>query len=637
MPRNPLGRVLQDLRRVAGRQADQTATDGELLRRFLVGKDESAFAGLVRRHGPMVLGVCRRVLGDRHDAEDAFQAAFLVLVRKAASVVPRERVGNWLYGVACRTALAVKAARARRRIKESHVRPADNAPPESDPADHQELLASLDVELAGLPEKYRAAVVCCELEGKSRKEAAKILGCPEGTLATRLKRARQLLARRLSQHGAAVSTAVVSLLLSDGAVRAVPPGPLVVSTVRAAALTAAGQGGAVSGKVAGITEGVVKAMLLSKLRILAALAVFIGALALGAGTFTDSARAQKPAEKAAPMPAAAVYPKGAKAGEAFRVLKADHGVVCLRYSPDEKTVALVTWEIKDWVINSTAQLRDPVTGELKQSLDETTVNRALGEHFHLRQVAYSRDGKLVAATLDGLRGPKRYGEVKVWDAQGQELKRSLTHDNDIVSVAFTPDGKRLAGGGSHDGKVILWNLADGTVDKEITVGTEVWSVAISPDGKTLAAGCWKDGQRQLGEVSLWDLDTGVLKHRMSDGDIGLVYSVAFSPDGKKLAAGGWDKTIRVWEVETGLLKHVLESPVKGFREVNFSPDGKLLVAAGPPDVQIWDVESGRLIRSLHGHRGEVFSASFSRRGDVVTSSGMDRTIRFWKVRPAAGK
>jgi RNA polymerase sigma factor (sigma-70 family) len=635
MPSNPLNRVLQNLRRITGRQAEFAATDGELLRRFLAARDETAFAALVRRHGPMVLGVCRRVLGDRHDADDAFQAAFLVLVRKAGSVVPRERVGNWLYGVACRTALAVKAARARRRIKESHVRPAEMFPQEPDPADHLDLLDRLDIELAALPEKYRAAVVCCELEGKPRKEAAKLLGCPEGTLATRLKRARQLLARRLSGRGAAVSAGVVSLLLSQSAVRAALPGPLVVSTVRAAVLTAAGRVHAVSAKLAGITEGVVKAMLLSKLRILTAVALLVGVLALGAGVFTDSALAQKAGEKAAQKEPAAATSKGPKAGGAFRVLKADHGVVCLRYGPDEKTLAIVTWEFKDGVINSKAQLRDPKTGEVKQDLDETTVDRNLGLHFHLRQVAFSRDGKLLAASIDGIRNLKRYGEIKVWDAEGRELKHSLTHDSDIDSVAFSPDGKRVFGGGSLDGKVIVWKLGDGTVDREIKVGAGVRAVAISPDGKTLAAGCWKSDEQ--GEVSLWDLETGLVKHRMSDQDHGLFYSVAFSPDGKKVAACGWDKIIRVWETETGLLKHVLESPVKGFREVNFSPDGKLLAAAGPPEVQIWDIENARLVQRLPGHRGEVFSAVFSARGDVVTSCGTDKTIRFWKVRPPAGK
>jgi RNA polymerase sigma factor (sigma-70 family) len=631
MTPSPMSRVLDNFRRIAVRHADIPATDGELLGRFLADRDEVAFAGLVGRHGPMVLGVCRRLLGNPHDAEDAFQATFLVLVRKAATVVPRELVGNWLYGVACRTALATRTAGVRRRLKESHVRPAENLPLEADAADHQELLNLLDLELAGLPEKYRAALIYCDLEGKPRKEAARLLDCPEGTLATRLKRGRRLLARRLSARGAAVTVGTLSLLLSRCAARAAVPGPLVVSTVQAALLTATGHAAGVSARVASISEGVVRSMLLCKLRLLAAVVLAVGILVEGVGFNAHPALAEKAQEKNSQVPVPMAPQQSDKADQAFRVLTADHDVVCLRLSPDGKSLATVTWEFANDRIDSVAQMWDMTKGTPDRTLAQTTSGGA-GTNIHLRQVAFSRDGKLLAATIDGILNANRYGEIKLWDARTGEEKPALKHDSDIDCVAFTPDGKKVAGGGGLDGTVRIWNTTDGAEAKVLQVGVGVRSVAISPDGKTLAAGCWKDDKQ--GEVSLWDLESGEAKHRMTDQNVGLIYSVAFSHDGKKVAGAGWDKNVRIWEVETGLLKHVLESPTKGFREVSFSPDGKWLAGAGPADVPIWDVESGKIVRTLRGHRGEVFSAVFSARGDTLTTCGADKSIRFWKLQPA---
>ena len=245
--------------------------DRELLERYLTRRDASAFEGLLRRHGPMVLGVCRRVLGSAHDAEDVFQATFLVLVRKADTVVPREMVGNWLYGVAYRTALQAKANRARRRDKERRVsKPSDE--PAVEKENVKELLPLLDRELDRLPEKYRTAVVLCDLEGKSRKQAAGLLGLPEGTLSSRLATARRMLARRLARHGLVLTGAALASATASAGV----PACLAVSTSRAATLLAAGKTVAeagISAEVALLTEGVLKTMLLNRLKTLLSLAL----------------------------------------------------------------------------------------------------------------------------------------------------------------------------------------------------------------------------------------------------------------------------------------------------------------------------------------------------------------------------
>jgi RNA polymerase sigma factor (sigma-70 family) len=204
-------------------------TDAQLLTRFVAERDEGAFASLVDRHGPLVLGVCRRVLRDHHDAEDAFQATFLALARKAPSLRRRAAVGSWLYEVAYHT--AVEAGRARgRRGRERQV--GDMPHPEVQPTEPQDWRPVLDRELAALPEKYRSAIVLCDLEGHSRREAARQLGLPEGTLSSRLATGRRVLAGRLTRRGVAFSGGALAAALSGGAASARVPEALVWSTAQ---------------------------------------------------------------------------------------------------------------------------------------------------------------------------------------------------------------------------------------------------------------------------------------------------------------------------------------------------------------------------------------------------------------------
>ena len=261
-------------------------SDRQLLVRFINQHDEAAFAALVKRHGSMVLGVCRRLLGNVHDADDAFQATFLILVHKAASLKSRELVGNWLYGVAYKTALAARAKNSRRRSKEKQVI-AMPEPAVTPPDDWSEVRPLLDQELSRLGDAYREAIVLCDLEGKTRKEAARKLGIPESTFSGRLTTARRRLAKRLTRHGLTLSSSAVATILSQSAVSACVPGPLVVSTVKAAAIVAAGSAtaGAVSASVVALTEGVLKTMVLPKVKTLTVvvLAFFLatGAVLLG--------------------------------------------------------------------------------------------------------------------------------------------------------------------------------------------------------------------------------------------------------------------------------------------------------------------------------------------------------------------
>ena len=279
-----MSELLQHLCRVVMRSDGADLRDGQLLECFLSRRDEGAFEALVRRHGPMVWGVCRRVLRTLHDTEDAFQATFLVLARKAASIHPRDAVGNWLYGVAYRTALRARSRNVRRQEKERNAVDRSESNSATDES-WQELLPHLDRELSRLPDKYRLPVVLCDLEGRSRKEVANHLQIPEGTLSSRLATARKQLAGRLRGHGLALAGgALAALMTQKGASAAIPPA-VVAPTVKAAVLVAAGQAtaGIVSTSVLTLSEGVLKAMLLTKLRMAATALVAMIVLTGGVG------------------------------------------------------------------------------------------------------------------------------------------------------------------------------------------------------------------------------------------------------------------------------------------------------------------------------------------------------------------
>ncbi len=257
--------------------------DGQLLDLFLDGREAFAFEALVRRHGPMVWGICRRMLRDHHDAEDAFQATFLVLARRAASVRPREKVGHWLHGVAFRTALKTRQTRARRRSREvSSSDLPDPAEPSRDERNDQ--LSRLDLAIRSLPERYRIPIVLCDLEGRSHKEAAEQLDWPIGTVSGRLSRARVLLARRISSGAVAVPVASLAALMVQEALAAFPA-TLIRPTARAASLFVAGRAaaaGTASVQVATLAEGVLKSMLYNKLKLLAAGSLLVAVLGVGA-------------------------------------------------------------------------------------------------------------------------------------------------------------------------------------------------------------------------------------------------------------------------------------------------------------------------------------------------------------------
>jgi RNA polymerase sigma factor (sigma-70 family) len=282
MATGQLNKVMRHIRRTALLREGAELTDGQLLENFLKRPEEAALEALVRRHAPMVWGVCRRVLSNYHDAEDAFQATFLILVRKAASIASPKLLANWLYGVAHQTALKARATAAKRRARERQVTQIPE-PAATEPDRWYDLQPLLDQELTRLPDKYRVAIVLCDLEGKTRKEAARQLGVPEGTLAARVARGRVMLAKRLARHGLAVSGGALGVMLAQNVTSAGVPTSLVSLTIQTVTRFAAGQAavGLFSVRVAALTEGVIRTMLLSKLKIAVAALVLIGVLGVG--------------------------------------------------------------------------------------------------------------------------------------------------------------------------------------------------------------------------------------------------------------------------------------------------------------------------------------------------------------------
>jgi RNA polymerase sigma factor (sigma-70 family) len=625
MATDQLGNVFQQLRKAALLRDGAGLTDGQLLECFVTQRDEAAFEALVRRHGPMVLGLCRRVLRHPQDAEDAFQATFLVLVRKAAAIGQRELLGNWLYGVAYRTALDARAAASRRRTREKQVSPMPE-PVTSDGLDiGRDLRLLLDQELNRLPDKYRVPVVLCNLEGRTRQEVARQLGLPVGTLSGRLTTARRMLAKRLARHGLALSAGALSAALSQGEASASVPTPLVTRAVEVARAVAAGQGAAtvVSAKAVALAEGVLKAMLVKMLKTATAV-VLVAGIVVGAGLLKPHAEDNNTG--------------GAKVGQRPRILKLDGRGRRVVWSPDGKTLAVVTKVEKTFLgiqydrNGSAVKLWDVEKGEVSHTLAEDT-----GGGLAFQQVVFSADGKTIAATvseeviLPNLR--KIHDVVKVWDTNTFALKLTVGDDSQLVCVALSPDGKLLAAGDPSKKVVQLWNAGTGARERTLEVGqAQPWSLAFSPDSQMLIVG----GQTtdHSGQVQVWDAQTWTLKHVLKQAQY--VNTVAISANSKVVASGGGGEVVQLWNPLTGESIRYFQGVGSGTRSVAFSPEGRTVAAGGKDGkVRLWDVQTGALKETLEGYGAEIYSLAFSPEGKTLASVSQDQTLRLWPIQARA--
>ena len=285
MTDGPFKTLMRRIRSLVREPAGSGASDGQLLERFTIRQDEAAFEELVQRYGALVLGVCRRVLDDPHDVDDAFQATFVVLLRKAAALDRRRPLLNWLYTVAYHAAL--KAAQRRRHqplTAAMHMAASDDQT-------WQDLRPLLDAEISRLPDRYRAPILACCLEGKSHEEAARQLGWPLGTVKGRLARAREMLRQRLTRRGVGLTAGALGAMLTERAAPAAVPPALQIQTVLTAKLLLAGGTGVAPG-VAAIVEGVLKTMFIHKLKIAAAVALAVCTMLVGAAALVYQAQAE---------------------------------------------------------------------------------------------------------------------------------------------------------------------------------------------------------------------------------------------------------------------------------------------------------------------------------------------------------
>jgi RNA polymerase sigma factor (sigma-70 family) len=693
MADTPLARAVRGLRHLVGGEGAAELSDAQLLTQFATRRDESAFAELVRRHGPMVLGVCRRVLGDAHDAEDAFQATFLILARKAASAGRYQALGGWLHAVAYHVALRERARAHRRRQHEREVVRVPSREAMTD-LDRQELRQVLDDELRRLPEKYRTPLVLCYLEGHSHEEAARALACPVGTLAWRLGRGRELLRRRLVRRGLAVPAAAVGGALA-GQASAALPATLAEAVVKGAVAFTSGLAGAGGAAPVGaaLAEGVLKSMSLTKAKFAAVLALAV-ALGLGAGLWAfrapgpESASGDKAERPRTVAPKVAAGAVAFKERETFKSAKRgikDRPVQFLAFSPDGKE--LVEGDSRE------ASLFDSATGKellaLKGSVSKVgPVNLEAGavqgkEMTRGARFVFGAGGKELAAIDET--------GVTLWDLEKKNVLAELDIGGyrggdepvrfEFFAVSFSADGKRAAAG-DENGTVKVWDLRGlwrkrplakaelltltGAKERDDdTHPAAVQALAFSPGGTLLAA------VQNRGQVRVWDAATGKVRMRAGGkrpetSRIPWAKALVFGPDGKRLAVA--DRAgLRLFEVATG--KELITfgfrggagpPGVYGYAEplprgidrrpyvttMEFSPGGKS-VAVGFSDgaIHVWDLAGlwakapaapkGPLAKLRHGgaapkgDMAQVCAIAFSRDGRSLATANGDGIIKVW--------
>jgi RNA polymerase sigma factor (sigma-70 family) len=609
-------------------------SDGELLQRYSSRRDGAAFAELVRRHGPMVYGTCRRIANNSADADDAFQATFVVLARSAGSI-RSARVGSWLHSVAVKVARKAQQQASNRRRRELAA-----AKPEAVYAfmPMADWWAVVDDELKQLPELLRQVILVCDLGGKSRSKASRELGWPEGTVAKRLARARQELSARLARRGVTLSVTALSAALAAEATAAVPSMLRAETISQAAAYAVGSDVGSIA--VRTLAEGVLRSMKASVVRMLSITGLTATLLA-GAGIMLAGGPTKAPQKETdrierAAEPGANLEEKTPKPTLAANLTwRADNPITdpefdihCLAISPDGKKFAVdVNNGINTVVFDTSTGTRLFVVsgsgarfirkeiytwaGAVNQFNADTgtekKVSKPIRAMFSSRS-QLSPNGRTIAgfdcgvlrfinvetgADAVSLTRPGKQLRSNTKTGQGQQVRMSSTND-----VCWAPDGKRVVSLDlDYQVKPIgirglaVWDAHNGKHlgSRETTGGSRSICFGFSPDGKTLAAGGLTGDKRGASSLALLDAATleTIRSIPIDSRDGGAdVTAVAFSPDGSTVAAGvnlhsGKAPLVRVllWDSATREIIHLLpdhDTPL--IAALAFTPDGRTLVA-----------------------------------------------------------
>jgi RNA polymerase sigma factor (sigma-70 family) len=589
--------VLGHLRTVLGGPAAADVTDWQLLQRFVGAQDQAAFESLMQRHAALIFGVCERALGHTQDAEDVFQATFMVLARKAGSIRRHRAVGSWLYGVAHRLALRARADAARRRRHELGKKlPAPRDPLEE--ISGRELCRVVDEEIHALAERYRAPLLLCYLQAQTQEEAARQLGWSTRTLRRRLERGRELLQARLTRRGLAFSAALLGTLLTTtgrssaalarlarAALNVIPIG----RTAEAAGITDA------SLRATALTDGLLRALFVAKLQALAVAVLTLSVVAAGTGLCVSALVAMQPGP---------THPDGGT-----------H--VATRPLPETpaRTGPLI----------HTDRYGDPVPSGAQVRLG--TLRLSVGDWVHASLV-FAPDGKTLAAGADGC--------VRIWDATTGKLVHSLDAPGTrILPVTFAPDGKTLAAGGL-DGVIRLWSLTTAMPVRQFRGHTQnVYGLVFSPDGQTLVSGSTDETLR------LWRVSTGEECGRLERGMLEISHSItwpiAFLLNNRTVATRDMDGRLRLWNITTGKELHRLNWLPRPLSVVALSADGAMLAATtrDRPTIHLWRIASGQELRQWADHGDRVDALTFSADGSTLASATVGGTIRLWQVATGA--
>jgi RNA polymerase sigma factor (sigma-70 family) len=564
-------------------------TDGQLLERFIAGRDESAeagFAALVERHGPMVLRVCRQILRDAHDTEDAFQATFLVLARRASSVRKRESLASWLYGVAHRVASRCQADSARRRAHERR-RAAMTTLQSLDDTDRHSLedWPELHEEIERLPAKCREAIVLCYLEGLTTEAAARRLACAQGTVMSRLSRGRDRLRQRLTRRGLAPAVGIATAgVLANGSDAAVPAA-LIHSVVQSAIHTAAGATAArgTPAKVVALTEGVLKMMVRSRLRGIAGAVMALGAVAAGMGMFVYRTAGARPQDEPAAKTARAALPVSRK-DDPSRTAKGSAGELVVRAADlsqkggEEPFIGIVAIDPQTakWrtIYTGLAVGPGPVSpdgrylvsaiigrnpdpqaaGIWVYDLTGQTPPRRIFEKQG--QPFWANDGRQV---IIGVPVGERYRKFETWrvNADGSGRARLPIPDDDLV-LDCSRDGtwlatRTLGGEPTHKGRLTVVH-PDGTGARYLTEGSandDFFSIfKISPDGRSIAYVEIKTvGDVRHSSLFVADIEGKRPREIPVKLDPGTSAGVRWSPDGSRLALNLFDDRTKEGSIE----------------------------------------------------------------------------------------